>query len=795
VPRSPLSLARAPTGPAYDNAWLDRIHLLNGGQNMPTFVPALQESSAEMGIGAGLQPAPVVSMPPSLPSTAEEPSATGTPTSAEAHSVWRKANTSVNGAAGDDHQDEVALSASGVSSSVEAAETAAASVPSSAAPASSTVAESSARRRADSTSSGGAVKPAAPAATSKSKARRAQAAASVLADSESWPSPLDATVKTAARSKPRAESVSTGENSSSERPAATEKGLEGLDVQVAKGAGDKGKKGKQWISIVPTITHASPLPASGRKTSGKDAASKDASSATSPHPKKAAKTRADKGAAGGEKRPEADKQDAKSGTKESSKASRQDASAPSAAADSVLASGQGQAREAEASLSAPGAPPAEAADSSGAPDAVSASPALNGETDASAPVALPFSSPLMPMALSELPAMFPPMRWTSGSPGPPSPFPFVPPPPQRLNKDGSFSPTRATDFLVPNGDPSWHASHSPVRHSARGRGSRGRGRGGRHAGGDVFSGSRNDGAYMPCPGADGADLDSQGAPSSRGSPGSGSYATGAQLPFWLHGGQPHALPVFQPQGMAPASLAHGEWQQPPPTRAPAFVNSPAGSPRVPGIDAPTHQLLKQIEFYFSERNLQGDFFLRQCMDAHGWVSISTVAGFNRVQRLTSDLALVRDTLLYSSVLEVDASNMRVRKAQNWESYVLGANGVPNDVDQSSRPSSAQAGISEQHYSSLAQDDASRRHAGLAQLRRQDSAATEGSGVNGYTGESSNADGRSTTTVLTEASRSKSSTAFSSPPSSAAHQDSSMEDGCSDSDKEVSSAENSSGWLR
>lgn len=86
--------------------------------------------------------------------------------------------------------------------------------------------------------------------------------------------------------------------------------------------------------------------------------------------------------------------------------------------------------------------------------------------------------------------------------------------------------------------------------------------------------------------------------------------------------------------------------------------------------SPSHQLLVQIEFYFSARNLEGDFYLRSCMDSQGWVMISVVSTFNRVKKLTNDFELIRNTLMFSQVLEVDFEGRRVRKKWGWEEYVL-----------------------------------------------------------------------------------------------------------------------------
>uniref|UniRef100_V5E7T4 HTH La-type RNA-binding domain-containing protein n=2 Tax=Kalmanozyma brasiliensis (strain GHG001) TaxID=1365824 RepID=V5E7T4_KALBG len=105
-----------------------------------------------------------------------------------------------------------------------------------------------------------------------------------------------------------------------------------------------------------------------------------------------------------------------------------------------------------------------------------------------------------------------------------------------------------------------------------------------------------------------------------------------------------------------------------------------GAPLPP---APLGPLLTQIEFYFSQHNLQGDFFLRGKMDAQGWVDMGVLAGFKRVQAMTEDVQTVKDALLYSAVLDVDG--WRVRRRFGWEMYVLPAaemvesevNGRPN----------------------------------------------------------------------------------------------------------------------
>ena len=55
----------------------------------------------------------------------------------------------------------------------------------------------------------------------------------------------------------------------------------------------------------------------------------------------------------------------------------------------------------------------------------------------------------------------------------------------------------------------------------------------------------------------------------------------------------------------------------------------------------------QIEYYFSKDNLQRDFFLRRKMSSDGFLPVSLIASFNRVQQLSQDITFIvaRDLLL------------------------------------------------------------------------------------------------------------------------------------------------------
>lgn len=84
---------------------------------------------------------------------------------------------------------------------------------------------------------------------------------------------------------------------------------------------------------------------------------------------------------------------------------------------------------------------------------------------------------------------------------------------------------------------------------------------------------------------------------------------------------------------------------------------------VPQYDAERlkEMLRTQIEYYFSEENLQRDFFLRRKMDEGGFLPISLIASFHRVQALTQDVSLVVEALSNSTTVEiVDGVKLRTR---------------------------------------------------------------------------------------------------------------------------------------
>ncbi|XP_043836274.1 la-related protein 1-like [Dromiciops gliroides] len=75
---------------------------------------------------------------------------------------------------------------------------------------------------------------------------------------------------------------------------------------------------------------------------------------------------------------------------------------------------------------------------------------------------------------------------------------------------------------------------------------------------------------------------------------------------------------------------------------------------------------RQIEYYFSIENLERDFFLRRNMDEHGFLPISLIASFPRVQALTTNVHLIVEALKDSAEVEIVGQNMRKKVApEKW----------------------------------------------------------------------------------------------------------------------------------
>uniref|UniRef100_A0AAY5K1G3 HTH La-type RNA-binding domain-containing protein n=1 Tax=Esox lucius TaxID=8010 RepID=A0AAY5K1G3_ESOLU len=75
---------------------------------------------------------------------------------------------------------------------------------------------------------------------------------------------------------------------------------------------------------------------------------------------------------------------------------------------------------------------------------------------------------------------------------------------------------------------------------------------------------------------------------------------------------------------------------------------------------------RQIEYYFSLHNLERDFFLRRKMDAQGFLPISLIASFHRVQALTTDVSLIVQALENSTEVELIDEKVRCKlDPEHW----------------------------------------------------------------------------------------------------------------------------------
>ncbi|CAL4950568.1 unnamed protein product [Urochloa decumbens] len=102
---------------------------------------------------------------------------------------------------------------------------------------------------------------------------------------------------------------------------------------------------------------------------------------------------------------------------------------------------------------------------------------------------------------------------------------------------------------------------------------------------------------------------------------------------------------------------------------PRYVqNQPAPSPVLSPEEAELRSnILTQVEYYFSDKNLEDDDFLKSLMDENGWVPVSKVADFKRLKKMTTDINLILDALANSSLLEVQDD--KIRRRSDWSKWV------------------------------------------------------------------------------------------------------------------------------
>ena len=85
------------------------------------------------------------------------------------------------------------------------------------------------------------------------------------------------------------------------------------------------------------------------------------------------------------------------------------------------------------------------------------------------------------------------------------------------------------------------------------------------------------------------------------------------------------------------------------------------------IDKFSPTLIFRREFYFSDRNLKHDNYLRAHMDSNGFVPIEVLSQFPRIMSLAPNASAVAGAISGSKALEVQENRVRLRVG--WQQYV------------------------------------------------------------------------------------------------------------------------------
>ncbi|KAK2640995.1 hypothetical protein Ddye_022758 [Dipteronia dyeriana] len=115
---------------------------------------------------------------------------------------------------------------------------------------------------------------------------------------------------------------------------------------------------------------------------------------------------------------------------------------------------------------------------------------------------------------------------------------------------------------------------------------------------------------------------------------------------------------------------------------PRFVPYPInpGAPMIPPEAVSLKaNIVKQIEYYFSDENLLNDHYLISLMDAQGWVPVSTIADFKRVKRMSTDIPYILDALQSSSTVEVQGD--MIRRRDEWSKWIPTSSTAQTPQDQ------------------------------------------------------------------------------------------------------------------
>eukprot|EP00483_Globobulimina_turgida_P005188 UN05198 len=83
-----------------------------------------------------------------------------------------------------------------------------------------------------------------------------------------------------------------------------------------------------------------------------------------------------------------------------------------------------------------------------------------------------------------------------------------------------------------------------------------------------------------------------------------------------------------------------------------------------------NKIQKQLEYYFSATNMNGDEFLCDSMDSKGYVSIDILLAFKRMKSLNATKELVIEAAYHSTSIEIDPKHEdKLRMTKYWKQYV------------------------------------------------------------------------------------------------------------------------------
>ncbi|XP_038986931.1 la-related protein 1A-like isoform X2 [Phoenix dactylifera] len=133
---------------------------------------------------------------------------------------------------------------------------------------------------------------------------------------------------------------------------------------------------------------------------------------------------------------------------------------------------------------------------------------------------------------------------------------------------------------------------------------------------------------------------------------------------------------------APLEMMRGPrfFSHPPPPTYPVVTQEP--------LDLRAN-IVKQIEYYFSDENLQKDHYLISLLDEQGWVSISKIADFNRVRKMTTNISLILDALRSSELIEIEDD--KIRRRNDWSKWIPAL--AQQAVSTKSQPTEGQSPVS------------------------------------------------------------------------------------------------------